>query len=110
MSLTVTRREEEGPTDDYEKDEDLPGEVPNFNDEEIGYVDFLDADDILLDSHNSNCDEFYADEENYMFKKETTTEPFLSIFMACGREKTRGKHGKNEVWQGGILIIIIIYR
>ena len=48
------------------------------------------------------CDEFYADEENYMFTRETTTDPFLSIFMACGRKKTRGKHGKHEVWQAGM--------
>jgi hypothetical protein len=54
---------------------------------ELGYVDFLGVDDILSDSHNSNCDEFYADEENYMFTRETTVDPFLSIFMARGREK-----------------------
>ena len=43
--------------------------------------------DILSDSHNNDCDEFYTDEKNYMFTKETTVDPFLSIFMARGREK-----------------------
>jgi hypothetical protein len=61
--------EEEEPTDnitDYEEvDEDLPGEVPNFSDEELGYVDFLAIDDIFLDSHNNDCDECFVDEENY---------------------------------------------
>jgi hypothetical protein len=27
------------------------------------------------------------DEENYMFIREVTADPFISIFMACGREK-----------------------
>jgi hypothetical protein len=78
--------EKEESTDDiadYEEvDEDLPSDVPNFSDEELDDVDFLGVDDILSDSHNINCDEFYADEENYMFIKETTTNPFLSIVMA----------------------------
>jgi hypothetical protein len=73
--------------DYYEDDEDLTGEVHNFNDEELGYVDFLSIDDILSDSHNNDCDEFYVDEENYIFTRERMTDPFLSIFMACGKEK-----------------------
>ena len=44
--------EEEELTDniaDYEEvDKDLSGEVPNFNDEEVDYVDFLGIEDILL--------------------------------------------------------------
>jgi hypothetical protein len=56
---------EEEPMDDvaeyYEKDEDLTGEVPNYCDEEFCCVDFLGVDDILSDSHNSNCDDFYVD-------------------------------------------------
>jgi hypothetical protein len=79
------------PTEDvaeyYEEDEDLPSELPNFSDEELGYVDFLGVDDILSDSHNNDCDESYTDEKNYIFTKETTANPFLSIFMAHGREK-----------------------
>jgi hypothetical protein len=59
--------------------------VPNFNDEKVGYVDFLSVDDILSYSHNNDCDEFYVDDENYLFTRETTTNPFLSIFMTCGR-------------------------
>jgi hypothetical protein len=61
---------EEEPMDDvveyYEKDEDLMGEVPNYCDEEFCYVDFLGVDDILSNSHNSSCDDFYVDKENYM--------------------------------------------
>ena len=97
---------EEEPTDNvakyYEEDEDLPCEVPNYCAEELGYVDFLGVDDILSDSRNSNCDEFYADEENYMFTREITTDPFLSIFMAHGREKEQEKHGKPEVLPSGV--------
>jgi hypothetical protein len=82
--------EEEDPTEDvteyYEKDENLPGELPNFTDDELGYIGFLCVD-VLSDSHNNDCDEFYTDEENYMFTTETMVDPFLSIFMACGREK-----------------------
>jgi hypothetical protein len=82
--------EEEEPTDDiadYEKvDEGLSSEVPNYNEEEVEYVDFLGVEDIL-NSPNNNLGEFYADEENYMFTREIMAEPFLSIFMACGRKK-----------------------
>ena len=108
---------EEEPTDDvaeyYEKDEDLIGEVPNYCDEELCYVDFFGVDDILSDSHDSNCDDFYVDEENYMKIKETMIDLFLSIFMACGREKVEGsmastKYGKLAC--GAFKIIIIIYQ
>jgi hypothetical protein len=61
--------------------------VPNFNDEELGYVDFLSIDDILSDFHNNDYDEFYTDEETYIFTRERMTDPFLSIFVACGKEK-----------------------
>ena len=95
---------EEEPIDDvteyYEKDEDLPAEVPNYSDEELGYVDFFGVDDILSDSHNNNCDEFYAGEENYMFTREIMVDSFLSIFMA--REKEREKNGKTEVLPSGV--------
>ena len=63
--------EEEESMDDianYEEvDENLPSEVSNFSDEELGDVDFLMVDDILSDSHNINCYEFYVDGKNYMF-------------------------------------------
>jgi hypothetical protein len=82
--------EEEEPTDniaDYEEvDEGLSGEVPNYNEEEVEYVDFLDVEDIL-NSPNNDLGEFYLDEENYMFTRKTMANPFLSIFMACGRKK-----------------------
>jgi hypothetical protein len=45
----------------------------------------------LSDSHDNDCDEFIVYEENYMFTRETTTNPFLSIFMARGRERKREK-------------------
>jgi hypothetical protein len=81
---------DEEPTDDideYEEvDEGLSGEVSNYNEEEVEHVDFLGVEDIL-NSPNNDVDEFYTDEENYMFIREVTIDPFLSIFMACGREK-----------------------
>jgi hypothetical protein len=88
--------ENEEPTDDivnYEEDaiadyevvdEDFSGKVPIFNGEEGDYVDFLGVEDIL-NSPNNDVSGFYTDEKNYMFLKETTAGPFLSIFMACGR-------------------------
>jgi hypothetical protein len=89
--------EEEEPTDDivdYEKvDEGLLGEVPNYNEKEVEYVDILGVEDIL-NSPNNDLGEFYADEENHMFIREIMAEPFLSIFMACGREKKREKYGE----------------
>ena len=66
--------EDEEPTDDiadYEEDdiandedvdEDLPGEVPNFNGEDVDDVDFLGIDDILNSPHG-DYGEFYTDEE-----------------------------------------------
>jgi hypothetical protein len=80
--------------DEYkEVDEGLSGDVSNYNEEEIGYVDFFGVEDIL-NSFNNDVDEFYTNEENYMFIKEVTTDPFLSIFMARGREKEQKK-----IWQ-----------
>jgi hypothetical protein len=86
--------EDEEPMDDitdYEEDdvafdEDLSGEVPNFNGEKVDYVDFLGVKDILNSPHD-DYGEFYADEKNYVFTRETMANPFLSIFMAHGREK-----------------------
>jgi hypothetical protein len=82
--------EEEEPTydiADYEEvDEGLSGEVSNYKEKEIEYVDFLGVEGIL-NSPNNDVDEFYTNGENYMFIRETTANPFLSIFMARGREK-----------------------
>jgi hypothetical protein len=91
---------DEEPTNDianYEEvDEGLSGDVSNYNEEEVEYVDFLGVEDIL-NSPNNDVDEFYTDEENYMFIREATTDPFLSVFMARGREKERQKNDKPEV-------------
>ena len=80
--------EEEEPTDDianYEEvNEGLSGEVPNYNEEEVEYVDFHGVENIL-NSPNNDFGEFYADKENYMFTKKIMADPFLSIFMAQGR-------------------------
>jgi hypothetical protein len=97
--------EEEEPTydiADYEKvDEGLSGEVYNNNEEEVEYIDFLGVEDIL-NSPNNDVDEFYMDEENYMFIREVTIDPFLSIFMARGREKEQDKYGKAEELTSGV--------
>ena len=71
--------------------------MPSFSDEELCFVDFLGIDSILSDSHNNDCDEFYGDEGNYMFTRETMTDQFLSIFMTCGQEKEREKYGKPKI-------------
>ena len=67
--------------------------MSNYHEEE--YVYFLGVEDIL-NSPNTDLGEFYADEENYMFTREIMVDPFLSIFMARGREKEREKYGKVE--------------
>jgi hypothetical protein len=85
------------PTDDiadYEEDD-----ITNYN--EVGYVDFLGVKNILH-SPNNDVDEFYTDEENYMFTREVTADPFMSIFMARGREKEQGKYGKSEELASGV--------
>ena len=56
------------------------------NEEEVEYVDFLGVEDIL-NSPNNDLSEFYLDEENYMFTRETMVDTLLNIFMAYGREK-----------------------
>jgi hypothetical protein len=97
--------EDEEPTNDitdYEEvDEDLSGEVPNFNAEDVGYVDFLGVEDILNSPHD-DYDEFYTDGENYMFTRETVAGPFLSMFMAHGKEKEQEKYDKPEVLPSGV--------
>jgi hypothetical protein len=97
---------DEEPTDDideYEEvDEGLSSDVSNYNEEEVEYVDFLGVEDIL-NSPNNDVDEFYTDEENYMFIREVTADPFLSIFMARGREKEQEKFGKSKELTSGVL-------
>jgi hypothetical protein len=72
------------PTDDianYEEDD-----ITDYKD--VEYVDFLGIDNILNSPHD-DYGEFYADEENYMFTMESMVDPFLSVFMAHGRDKDR---------------------
>jgi hypothetical protein len=89
--------EDKEPTDDmidYEEgDEEFSGKVPNFNGENGDYVDFFGVENIL-NSPNEDYGEFYADKKNYMFTRETMAHLFLSIFIACEREKEREKHVK----------------
>ena len=96
---------DEEPTNDiaeYEEvDEGLSGDVSNCNEEEVENVDLIGVEDIL-NSLTNDVDEFYTDEENYIFMRELTADPFLSVFMACGREKERQKHGKPEVLPSGV--------
>jgi hypothetical protein len=37
-----------------------------------------------------------------MFTRESVIDPFLSVFMARGREKERQKNGKSEVLTSGV--------
>ena len=97
----VANYEEDDITNDEDVDEDLPGEVPNFNGKDVDYVDFLGIDNIL-NSHHDDYGEFYEDGENYMFMRESVVDPFLSIFVARGREKERQKHGKSEILPSGV--------
>jgi hypothetical protein len=97
----ITNYEEDDIADDEDVDEDLLGEVPNFNGEDVDYVDFLGIDNILNSPHN-DYGEFYADEENYMFTRESMVDPFLSVFMACGREKDGQKNDKSKVSPSGV--------
>jgi hypothetical protein len=72
--------------------------VPNYNEEEIEYIDFLGVEDIL-NSPNNDLGEFYVDEENYLFTMEIMADPFLSIFMARGREKNKKSMAKSNICQ-----------
>jgi hypothetical protein len=97
----IANYEEDDIADNEEVDEDLSGEAPNFNTEEVDYVDFLGVENILNFPHD-DYGEFCADEKNYMFTRETMTYPFLSIFRAHGREKERQKNDKSEVFPSGV--------
>jgi hypothetical protein len=69
--------------------------VPNYNEEEVEYIDFLGVEDIL-NSPNNDLGEFYVNEKNYMFTREIMADLFLSIFMARGREKEQENDDKVE--------------
>ena len=94
--------EEEEPMDDIadyeEADEGLSSEVPNYNEKEIEYVDFLGVEDIL-NSPNNDLGKFYENEENYMFIRETMVDPFLSIFMARKRKRNEKSLTKSNICQ-----------
>ena len=96
---------DEEPTNDiadYEEvDEGLLGEVSNYIEEAVEYDDFHGVEDIL-NSPDNDVDEFYTDDKNYMFIREATTDPFLSIFMASGKEKELEKYDKSEVLPSGV--------
>ena len=88
--------------DDQLEDEGLMDDIADYDEDDIAnykeveYVDFLGVEDILNSPHD-DYGEFYADEENYMFTRESVVDPFLSVFMAWGREKERQKNDKSEV-------------
>ena len=84
----IANYEEDDITNDEDVDEDRPSEVPNFNGKDVDYVDFLGIDNIL-NSLLNDYDEFYTDEKNFMFTRASVVDPFLSVFMAHGREKER---------------------
>ena len=75
--------------------------MPNFYGKDVDYVDFLGIENIL-NSPQKDYGEFYADEENYMFTRESVADPFLSIFMAHGGEKEQQKNGKPGVLPSGV--------
>jgi hypothetical protein len=97
----IANYEEEDIADDEDVDKDLPSEVCNFNGEDVDYVNFLGIKNIL-NSPYDDYGEFYADDENYMFTRESAVNPFLSVFIARGREKEQQKHGKFEVLPSGV--------
>ena len=84
-----------------EVDEGISGDVSNYNEEEVEYVDFLGVEDIL-NSPTNDVDKFYTDEKNYMFTRKSVVDPFLSILMARGKEKERQKSGKSKALPSGV--------
>ena len=90
----IANYEEDNITDD----EDLPGKVPNFNGEDVDYVDFLGIDNILNSAHD-DYGGFYVDEENYMYTRESIVDPFLSVFIVHGREKERQRMANQKYYQ-----------
>jgi hypothetical protein len=86
LTNDIANYEEDDIADDEDVDEDLSGEVPNFNGKDVDYINFLGIDNILNSPHD-DYGEFYADMKNYMFTRESVVDPFLSVFMARGREE-----------------------
>ena len=64
-------------------------------------MDFVGIDNIL-NPPQDDYGEFYANEKNYMFTRESVVDPFLSVFIAPGRENERQKNGKSEVLPSGV--------
>jgi hypothetical protein len=48
----IVNYEEDDIANDEDVDEDIPGEVPNFNGEDVDYVDFLGIENILNSPHD----------------------------------------------------------
>jgi hypothetical protein len=83
---------------DKDVDEDLLGEMPNFNGEDVDYLDFLGIDNILNSPHN-DYGEFYV-EEAFLSKIERVFVSSLGIRMACRKSKAREKHNKSTQKRG----------
>jgi hypothetical protein len=60
-------------------------------------MDFLVVDNILSNSPNNDLDEFYTEEDNFMFKREEIIDPFWEIIMAHKREKVNERLMKFEL-------------
>jgi hypothetical protein len=81
---------------EYEEvDEGLSGDVFNYNEKEVEYVDFIGVDAILSNSSNQVGDEIYMVEGNVLSKGDGVVASYLKIFMAYGKDKAREKHGKS---------------
>jgi hypothetical protein len=40
-----------------------------------------------------------------MFTRDSVVDPFLSVFMACGREKERQKNGESKVLPSSVWVV-----
>jgi hypothetical protein len=73
---------------EYEEvDEGLSGDVFNYNEKEVEYVDFIGVDAILSNPSNKVCDEIYMAEGNVLLKGDGVVASYLKIFMAYGKDK-----------------------
>jgi hypothetical protein len=83
--------EGEEPTYDIAKyeevDEGLSGDVFNYSEKEVEYIDFIGVDAILSNSSNHVCDEIYMAEGNVLSKGDGIIASYLKIFMAYGKDK-----------------------
>ena len=95
--ITEDEEYEEYDIAEYEEvDEGISGDVSNYIEEDVDYVDFHSINNILNSPHD-DYGEFYADKENYLFTRELVVDPFLRILMARGRQKERQNSGKSKV-------------